>query len=208
MSLESSKGDPASRPGQRRRLINDPVVVRALAHPVRLELLSIVGRSGQITTADAARELGISHGLASHHLRQLAKYGFVVQVEGKDNREHPWRLVATSHSWENVETTQEGAAAADVLEQVWAEQALAHFLDWQRQRRDWPLGWRQHTGISPSTAYLTLPELAQLQGDIDALIGRYVEERPLDDVPSRPEGSVPVEITRLVVARSGPPAGD
>jgi DNA-binding transcriptional ArsR family regulator len=208
MSLESSQSSSHRRSGQRRRLINDPVAVRALAHPVRLELLSIVGLLGQITTADAARGLGISHGLASHHLRQLAKYGFVIQVDGKDNREHPWRLVSTSHSWDNVETTREGAAAADVLEEVWAEQALAHFLDWLRQRNDWPLGWRQHTGIGQSTVYLTLPELAQLEGAIDALILGYVEERPIDDVSCRPEGSVPVEITHLVVPRSGPPSSD
>jgi DNA-binding MarR family transcriptional regulator len=60
--------------------------------------MSIIGRLGRATTADAARELGISHGLASHHLRQLAKYGFVEQVAGKDHRERPWRLVATSSS--------------------------------------------------------------------------------------------------------------
>ena len=108
MSLESASDNagggacgapPASgppRPGQRWRLLDDPLVIRALAHPLRLDLMSIIGRLGQATTADAARELGISHGLASHHLRQLAKYGFVEHAAGKDNRERPWRLAATS----------------------------------------------------------------------------------------------------------------
>src|ERR1700691_5893291 len=100
MSLESGQaaGQPESR-GQRFRLLDDPMVIRALAHPLRLDLLSITGRAGQITTADAARELDISHGLASHQLRQLAQYGFVVQVPGKDNRERPWRLTYTSNTW-------------------------------------------------------------------------------------------------------------
>src|SRR5690348_18430043 len=80
MSLESaSNPDDQERLGQRRRLLDDPLSIRALAHPLRLELQSIVGRSGKITAADAARELGISHALASHHLRPLAKYGFVEQ---------------------------------------------------------------------------------------------------------------------------------
>src|SRR6266568_9613413 len=103
MSLESEPGSGReTEPGrsrQRWRLIDDPVAIRALAHPLRHDLISIIGRLGRATTADAARELGISHGLASHHLRQLAKYGFVEQVAGKDNRERPWRLVATSYSW-------------------------------------------------------------------------------------------------------------
>src|ERR1700720_3708475 len=60
--------------GQRWRLLDDPMAIRALAHPLRHDLMSIIGRLGRATTADAAREIGISHGLASHHLRQLAKY--------------------------------------------------------------------------------------------------------------------------------------
>jgi predicted ArsR family transcriptional regulator len=103
MSLGSAEEpDKQDQRGQRRRLLDDPLSIRALAHPLRLELRSIVGRSGKITAADAARELGISHALASHHLRQLAKYGFVAQVEGADARERPWRLVHTSYSAEGI----------------------------------------------------------------------------------------------------------
>ena len=87
MSLESENertGTPEpGQSGQRWRLIDDPVAIRALAHPLRHDLMGIIGRLGRATTADAARELGISHGLASHHLRQLAKYGFVEQVDGQ-----------------------------------------------------------------------------------------------------------------------------
>src|SRR5215467_12516496 len=118
MSLESD--GPAERRGQRRRLLDDPRAIRALAHPLRLELQSIVGRSGKITAADAARELGISHALASHHLRQLAKYGFVEQVQGADARERPWRIVHTSYSAEGIDERAGGAAALAVLEQVTA----------------------------------------------------------------------------------------
>src|ERR1700683_4338158 len=92
------EGQPG-RAGQRWRLLDDPVAIRALAHPLRHDLMSIIASHGRATTADAARELGISHGLASHHLQQLAKYGFVEPVKGKDHRERPWRLVATSYKW-------------------------------------------------------------------------------------------------------------
>ena len=80
------------------RLLEDPLAIRALAHPLRLDLLAAVSRAGRITTADAAREVEVSHGLASHHLRQLAKYGFIEQVPGKDNRERPWRPTASTLS--------------------------------------------------------------------------------------------------------------
>ena len=203
MSLESSDHsaprEPPAPSRQRWRVLDDPVAIRALAHPLRPKLMTIIGRLGRATTADAARELGISHGLASHHLRQLAKYGFVEQVRGKDDRERPWRLVATSYNWREAEATAEGAAAIDVVEQVYAEQALEDFLDWQQRRKNWPQSWRQHTGIGRAGVYLTQAELASLTKDIEALVLRYADERPIDDVASRPAGSVPVNFTLFAV---------
>jgi DNA-binding transcriptional ArsR family regulator len=203
MSLESSPA-PAS-PGQRWRLIDDPLVIRALAHPLRHKLMSVIGRLGQATTADAAREVGISHGLASHHLRQLAKYGFVEQVKGKDHRERPWRLVATSYKWGQVRSTPEGQTAVDVLEQILAEQTLEGFLDWQQRRKGWPQEWDEPTGIGQSTIWLTAAELTAITAAFEALLMRYISERPIDDLASRPPGSVPVSFTLFTVPGSQPP---
>ena len=170
--------------------------------------MTIIGQHGRITAAGAGRNLDISQALASHHLRQLAKYGFVEQVEGEDNRARPWRLVSTSHSWRRAETTPELTAATDVLEQVLAEQGLANFLDWQERRGGWPQEWRDHAGIGQHTIYLTQEELAVLEQAIDDLIGRYVEERVMDDLESRPEKSVPVDITTLITPLTQPPSTD
>src|SRR5690242_2178216 len=202
MSLESG----SERSKQRWRLLDDPVAIRALAHPLRHDLMSIIGRLGKATTADAARELGISHGLASHHLRQLAKYGFVEQVAGKDHRERPWRLVATSYTWSRARQTAEGSAAVDVVEQLAAERTVEALLDWQQRRADWPAGWQDHAGLGESTVWLTETEFAEITGAMDALLARYVNERPLADVASRPEGSVPVTFTLFAVP--GEPSGN
>jgi DNA-binding transcriptional ArsR family regulator len=207
MSLESGESGESGRgrAGQRWRLLDDPVAIRALAHPLRHSIMAIIGRLGLATTADAARELGISHGLASHHLRQLAKYGFVEQVEGKDHRERPWRMVATSYNWAGARETAEGSSAVDVLEQFFAEQALDDFLGWQQRRGSWPQAWREHSGVGQSSVYLTLAELTELTDAFEALILRYVNERPIDDVASRPAGSVPVSFTLFAVPGSEPP---
>jgi predicted ArsR family transcriptional regulator len=170
--------------------------------------MSIIGRLGRATTADAARELGISHGLASHHLRQLAKYGFVEQVKGKDHRERPWRMVATSYNWSGATDTAEGSSAVDVLEQIFAERAIEAFLGWQQRGKDWPQPWRKHAGLSQSSVYLTQAELAEIDEAIDALLLRYINERPIDDVASRPEGSVPVSFTLFTVPGSEPPEAE
>jgi DNA-binding transcriptional ArsR family regulator len=210
MSLESDgAAQQSARPaGQRRRLLDDPRSIRALAHPLRLELQSLVGRSGRMTTADAARELGISHGLASHHLHLLAKYGFIEQVDGADNRERPWQLVATSLSHEGIEEKPGGDAAMAVYEQVIAERTLESLLDWHERRGNWTAGWRDHSGVGRSTIYLTEPELAGLVGRIEAMMAELVEERPLDDLSSRPPDSVPVEFTFVVVPREPTSGGN
>jgi DNA-binding MarR family transcriptional regulator len=206
-TAEAATREPGGRQSRQRwRLLDDPLAIRAVAHPLRLDLMSIIARLGQATTADAAREVGISHGLASHHLRQLAKYGFVEQVKGKDHRERPWRLVATSYNWRKATETAEGSVAVDVLEQMNAERTLEAFLDWQQRRKGWPQAWHEHTGIGESSVYLTQAELAAVTEAFDAVLKPYVDERPIDDLGSRPEGSVPVTFT-LFALPEGPPPG-
>ena len=190
MSLESRK--------PRRMLLADPVAIRAFAHPIRLDLHALLGRVGPLTAADAARRLGISQALASHHLRQLAKYGFIEPAAGKDNRERPWRITATSQSWGDAVHTAEGAAAVTVLERLIAERALDRLTDWQQRRPAEDAVWRDHTGIGHSTVYLTAEELKDLDEQIEALIHRYVAERPIDDIAARPPGSRPVDMTHIV----------
>ncbi|HEY2793471.1 MAG TPA: helix-turn-helix domain-containing protein, partial [Micromonosporaceae bacterium] len=195
MSLESEPDQP---PGQRRRLLDDPVVIRALAHPLRLDLLSFVLHNPASTTADAARELDISHGLASHHLRQLAKYGFVEQIDGKDHRERPWRAVSTGLSWPTTDDS-ETAVAGRVLERIFAERGLRRLLDWHQRMDNWDPAWHEISGMGQNSVYLTLPELTELMTTVRGAIQHYIAERPLDDVASRPPGSVPVDITMFVV---------
>ncbi|MFI7067910.1 helix-turn-helix domain-containing protein [Kribbella sp. NPDC050124] len=190
MSLEK---DP-----RRSRLLDDPLAIRAMAHPVRLDLQALLGKEGPMTAADAARRLGISQALASHHLRQLAKYDFVEPAPGKDNRERPWRLVSTSQSWRSSKLTAEGVAAADVLEQLLAERALGALADWQQRRTAEPDIWVHNSGIGHTGIYLTADELAELEAKISGLLQEYVDQRPIDVKSTRPPGSRLVDITRIV----------
>ncbi|MGW0971235.1 ArsR/SmtB family transcription factor [Streptomyces sp. NPDC002516] len=62
----------------------DPVL-RALAHPVRLRMLSLMW-PGPMSAAELARELEISHALASQHLRRLDAVGLVALAEERTRR--------------------------------------------------------------------------------------------------------------------------
>src|SRR3954465_10880437 len=106
------------------RILDDPVTIRALAHPLRIKLHELVGRQGPTTAAQAARELGVSQALASHHLRQLAKYGFVEPAERGNNRDHPWRVTTTSQILPRGEQDTQVNVAVNMLEQLIAERGL------------------------------------------------------------------------------------
>lgn len=179
-------------------LLDDPMAIRAFAHRIRLDLHAMLGRTGPLTAAEAARRLGISQALASHHLRQLAKYGFVEPAPGRNNRDRPWRVTATSQDWADAERTAEGAAAVGVLERVVVERALDAMIAWHERRRGEPREWRDHTGVSHSTVYLTADELAQLDEQLTALVQSFLADRPIDDIEGRPAGSRPVDLTYLL----------
>jgi DNA-binding transcriptional ArsR family regulator len=55
---------------------NDPKVtaLRAVAHPVRLQILSLL-TGAEMSAAEVARELGLTHANASYHLRKLEAVG-------------------------------------------------------------------------------------------------------------------------------------
>lgn len=200
MSLES---DPV-QPQRRGRLLDEPFAIRALAHPLRLDLLAALGRRGQATTAEVARDLGLVHGVASHHLRQLAKYGFIEQVPGKDRRERPWRPVGNAVQWPDSQATPEATAATDVLEQVVAERVLEGFTRWQQARGDCPQEWLDGSGIATTTVYLTADELSAITAEFEAMMRRYTDARPIADATTRPADSLPVDIAYFAVPNTAP----
>ena len=59
--------------------MSDVSSLRAMAHPVRLRMLSVLTGTA-MSAADLARTLDISHANASYHLRQLADAGEVVEA--------------------------------------------------------------------------------------------------------------------------------
>jgi DNA-binding transcriptional ArsR family regulator len=71
----------------------DPVL-RALGHPTRLRMLSLMW-SGPLSAAALSAELGISHGLASQHLRTLDQAGLVELAEVRAKRGGRERLYRT-----------------------------------------------------------------------------------------------------------------
>ncbi|MEV4009320.1 helix-turn-helix domain-containing protein [Nonomuraea angiospora] len=195
MSLESS-----------RRRLSDPAAIRAFAHPVRLALHELLLRAGAMTAADAAREVGISQALASYHLRQLAKYGFVEQAEARDERERPWKATEAVQEWDDEAAGPEQAAARSLLEQVIAERALSRLAEWQQHRGDEPAAWRGVGGVGNLYLYATAEEVTALGAAVAKLLQPLMAR--VDDPSTRPTDARPVLLTQLVVPLPPTDSGD
>lgn len=78
--------------------LTDPRAIRALAHPVRLELLAALS-DGPLTATQCAERVGESPQSCSYHLRTLARHGFVERAEAGNGKERPWRKVARGLRW-------------------------------------------------------------------------------------------------------------
>lgn len=150
--------------------VTDPQAIRALAHPLRLDLIELLSAIGPATAATCARHLGTGQASCSFHLRQLAKYGYVEQApETGDRRERPWRLTDTRQD------IGEQGPAADEMSRVFVEREAVRILDSIASRADEPQRWRDATFLSGATLPVTAEELAAIRDGIEAVLEPYAD---------------------------------
>jgi hypothetical protein len=150
--------------------VTDPRALRALAHPLRLDLVELLGTAGAATAAECGRRLGTSQANCSFHLRQLAKYGFVEEARASgDGRERPWQLTDLEQRWSS------DTAASEQFERVFVGREADRMLGWLAQVADEPGSWREAAFLGGMTLPLTAPELAAVRQRLRAVLDPYAE---------------------------------
>jgi DNA-binding transcriptional ArsR family regulator len=162
--------------------------MRALAHPLRVALLEVMRRDGEITATRASEQLNESPGNMSWHLQTLAKYGFVEETGEGRGRSRPWRLTSVSQSFETGIADPEVAAAGEALERTFAERAYEQLREWWSRRLTYPAKWRRAAFMSNSVVYVTASELATIMDETNAIYLRF------RDREERPDGALPVHL--------------
>jgi len=153
--------------------------LKALAHPLRVQLLDALSTYGPATASSLADRLGESSGATSYHLRQLEKSGFV--------REDATRGSARERWWERIP----GPLAVDVagLPDDSAERAAGELIlaEWSRTRRrlldDFmargerllPPEWLAASDITTINLRLTSEQLAALNRELNDVAEAYKE---------------------------------
>jgi len=175
--------------------LTDPRALRALAHPLRMNLLGLLRREGALTATQCGERVGESPASCSFHLRQLARYGLVEEAGGGKGRNRPWRATAWSTSWPSYSEDPDVAAGADLLSRTAASGYLERFLGWLERRRSEPPEWQEAATMGDVSLYLTAEELGEFERELDALTDRYTARSRNPSL--RPPGARRVFFARL-----------
>ncbi|MBG0562741.1 ArsR/SmtB family transcription factor [Actinoplanes aureus] len=106
------------------RLLTDVDSLKALAHPLRQQMLAQLQRHGSATSADLAARFGADRGATSYHLRQLARYGFIEEDTGRSaGRRRYWRAIPQDLRLPRGPADPEVAAVADEIGRLWLERS-------------------------------------------------------------------------------------
>lgn len=191
-TTSSTGGTRAATRVEELRDLSDPRAMRALAHPIRLDLIEALGLEGPLTATEAAALIGQSATTCSFHLRQLAKYGFVEDAGPGGTRERPWRL--TMIGARIPENTGEPAVdlASEALTTVVLDRVLERIRRALRERADYPARWHDTTGVDQTVLFVTAEEMAEVRETLEELMFRFA--RRLAAPEERPPGATPVEL--------------
>ncbi len=145
---------------------HDTDALKALTHPLRIQLLGLLRQDGPATASELAARTGESSASTSYHLRVLAKYAFIAEAEHRDGRERRWRARHTVTSWSNeaMESSEAGRAFVSLARRRQLEHLEASLA---RHEADMAAGrfgqeWVEPSGISDLMPRLTAESLTEL----------------------------------------------
>jgi len=175
--------------------LTDPKAMRALAHPVRMSLLELLGVAGTLTATQASELLGESPANCAFHFRTLAKYGFVREAGGGHGRERPWEMAHKSIHLSSDQEDPRASVTAGMLQRIWLDRVFERARNVLSGDAAWPAAWRQGHEASQTVQFLTPEETRELSDEVLRVLRRHDDR---DDDPSRrPDGALPVEFVFL-----------
>ncbi|HWD62192.1 MAG TPA: helix-turn-helix domain-containing protein, partial [Humibacter sp.] len=152
----------------RRPTLSDPATLRALAHPVRLDLLGYLMSDGPATASQCARAIGDTPSNSSYHLRVLAGLGLVEEDASADGRERPWRATITGF------TTDPGTSEASELLAASVQLDYQAAREYLRRRDELPPEWRDADVHAQYGLRVNAEEMRTIVEAIDAIVRPYI----------------------------------
>jgi DNA-binding transcriptional ArsR family regulator len=171
-----------------RRLELDAAALKALAHPLRVQILRVLELRERASVTSLAGELGETTAAVSYHLRQLARHGLVEEsADAPPAEEHAvgrrprwWRkAVDEIHMtgmgfFEDPDTREAAGFLIRELESA-RSRRLAH---WSATATTWPEDWQRASSDMDGTLTLGPAQTRALADELKAVIDRYRELPP------------------------------
>jgi len=140
--------------------------LKALAHPLRVQILDTLSTYGQFTASGLAERLSESSGATSYHLRQLERHGFVREVEGRGTgRERWWERTPGGINLNSavLEDSPANRAATKTVMRQWERNRSGLLSDFQERGFDaLPIDWFAATNTSTANLRVTAEQLKEI----------------------------------------------
>jgi DNA-binding transcriptional ArsR family regulator len=169
----------------------DPRHIRALAHPLRLQILDLLGEHGQLTATQVSDLVGESPANCAFHLRTLAHYGYIEEAGGGKGRERPWKEVNGHQFHDPVGADEETVSAIRAARAAREVREQARRDAWAAREPTAPLAWRKAAFEARFDTWLTPSELRQVSEVVEAAIMQVIGNRS----PERPPEAAHVQIS-------------
>jgi DNA-binding transcriptional ArsR family regulator len=167
---------------------SDPAVLRALAHPLRVEILAIIDEVGEATASEVAERTGQTVANCSFHLRSLAKAGFIERAPDR-GREKPWR---SAHRQRDLRPDPDDAASvreSGVISAAYIQHEAGRLTRFfTGDPRDMPPEWVPAVTVNSATFWATADEMRQFSEEVNHLVDRFAGRT--QDPSLRPAGAV------------------
>ncbi len=152
--------------------ITDPSRIRALAHPLRLELLDYLGHVGEATATRCAEHTGETVANCSFHLRTLAKAGFIEPAPSR-GREKPWRPVSRTRQFDVDPSDPASYHAVSELVGLQVLREAERFRAFMATEASVPDGWHDTVTLTTSSFWAPADEMRELVETVTRLTDRF-----------------------------------
>lgn len=186
-------------PQSERDVVLDGPKLRALAHPLRVQIVGILRREGPSTASRLAEKLGLNSGATSYHLRQLASAGLVAEADDLGNkRDRWWRAIFRSTYFEQSSYESDPEAAMAYLNAI-ASAYAEHTIEFGYRFPTLPPAWTDSATMSDFRLRLTAEEAERLMLQLAEVIASYRRDDDVADGTVEPPTDAELVVVQLQV---------
>jgi len=161
--------------------------LKAIAHPLRMRMLSLLREEGPSTASRLAERIGQSSGVTSYHLRQLAEHGFVAEDETLGTGRDRWWKAAVYQMSLGSPDARESAETTEAYLRAVAIQDTGRIDRFLNEVSMLPEEWDDGVDLSSYILRLTAAEARGLVARLRAIMPDMRADQPGVDAPDGAE---------------------